>query len=209
MRSIRCMGNRISVWTLLTILWTFLGVRVGQDYDPQTDFSRYKSFGWAPAPSEETAKPPGDNPFFTKRVQAAIEDFLVRNGFVKASDGNPDFLIETHLLVERRVEVDRTGDGWPGNRYFGDSFFDTTVDEYDDGTLVIDFLAADTKGLLWRGTGSRRVEQSTSPQKSAETINRWVAEILKQYPPKPMATRPANAGCSAPIKQAAPPAPQT
>ncbi len=209
MRPIRCIGNRMCVWTLLTILWTFLGVRVGQDYDPQTDFSRYKSFGWTPAQSEKTAGAPGNNPFFTRRVQTAIEDFLIRNGYIEASDGNPDFLIETQLVVERKVEVDRTGDGWPGNRYFGDSAFDTTVEEYGDGTLVIDFFAADMRRLLWRGTGSRRVEQAASPQKSAETINKWVSEILKQYPPEPKAARPANAGCSAPIKRAAPPAPQT
>lgn len=209
MRSIRCMGNRISVWTLLTILWTFLGVRVGQDYDPQTDFSRYKSFAWSSAPSQKMAKPSRDNPFITKRVHAAIEDFLIRNGYIEADGGNPDFLIQTQLVVERRVEVDRTGEGWPGSRYFGDSFFETTIDEYDDGTLIIDFLAADTKGLLWRGTGSRRVENASSPQQSIETINRWVAEILKQYPPKAKTGRPAPAGCSAPIKQVAPPVPQT
>ncbi|MFZ0132989.1 MAG: DUF4136 domain-containing protein [Desulfobacterales bacterium] len=199
----------MGVWTLLTILWTFLGVRVGQDYDPQTDFSRYKIFDWALVSGQKTSTPIVDDPFFNRRVQAAIENFLIQNGYVKASVGNPDFLIETHLLVERRVAVDRTGDGWPGNRYFGDSFFDTTVDEYNDGTLIIDFLAADTKGLLWRGTGSRRVDNASSPQQSVETINRWVAEILKQYPPKAKTGRPAPAGCSAPIRQAAPPAPQT
>lgn len=209
MRTVGCRGNRLCVWTLLTILWTFLGVRVGQDYDPQTDFSRYRSFAWSSVPSQKETGLPGSTPFFTKRVHAAVEDFLIRNGYIKASDGNPDFLIQTHLVVERRVEVDRTGDGWPGNRYFGDSFFDTTIDEYDDGTLIIDFLAGDTQKLLWRGTGSRRVENASSPQQSVETINRWVAEILKQFPPKPKAIRPANAGCSAPIKQAAPQAPQT
>lgn len=208
MRPIRCIGNRMCVWTLLTILWTFLGVRVGQDYDPQTDFSRYKSFGWTPAQSEKTAGAPGNNPFFTRRVQTAIEDFLIRNGYIEASDGNPDFLIETQLVVERKVEVDRTGEGWPGNRYFGDSFFETTVDEYEDGTLIIDFLDPGTKKLFWRGTGSRRVAPSSSPQKSAETIDRWVSEILKQYPPQSKSTSRAPAGCSGPLKQGVPTAPQ-
>ena len=192
----------------LTILWTFLGVRVGQDYDPHTDFMRYKSFAWAPVPQEKTGRTFLDHPFFNKRVRDAVESFLIQHGYARTTEGESDFLIETHIIVKRRVAVDRTGEGWPGNRYFGDSFFETTVDEYEDGTLIIDFLDPGTKKLFWRGTGSRRVAPSSSPQKSAETIDRWVSEILKQYPPQSKSTSRAPAGCSGPLKQGVPTAPQ-
>ncbi len=204
MRHIKC----CCVWTVLATLWTFLGVRVGQDFEYQTDFSRYKSFDWAAVPQEKASESSWGSPFVTQRTHAAVESFLVQNGYTNSSDGKPDFLVEIHLAVTKMVEVDRTGDGWPGHRSFGDSAFETVITPYDEGTLTIDFLDADTKKLFWRGIGTRRVDQSSSPQKSAETINRWVSEILKQYPPKATVSRQAPAGCSTMPNQVMPAAPQ-
>ena len=204
MRHIKC----LCAWTALATLWTFLGVRVGQDYEPQTDFSRYKSFDWAAVPQEKAAASSWGSPFVAKRVHAAVESFLSQNGYPKSSDGKPDFLVNVQLAVITMVEVDRSLEGGPGHRMFGDSAFETVITEYDEGTLIIDFLDAGTQKLFWRGTGTRRINQSSSPQKSAETINRWVSEILKQYPPKTKISRQTSAGCSTPQKQVAPAAPQ-
>ncbi len=204
MRHIKC----LCAWTALATLWTFLGVRVGQDYEPLTDFSRYKSFDWAAVPQEKAAASSWGSPFVAKRVHAAVESFLIQNGYPKSSDGKPDFLIDIHLAVEKMIEVDQSVDGWPGHRYFGDSAFETYIVEYDEGTVIIDFLDADTQRLFWRGTGRRRIDHSSSPQSSADTINRWVSEILKQYPPKAKVSRQAPAGCSTPPNRVMPTAPQ-
>jgi hypothetical protein len=196
------------VWTALATLWTFLGVRVGQDFDPQTDFSRYKSFGWAEVSQEKARASSWGSPFVKKRIYAAVESFLVQNGYAESADGKPDFLVDIHLTVEKMVEVDQAGDGWPGRRYLGDSAFETVIIEYDEGTVIIDFLDTDTKILFWRGTGTRRVDYSSHPQKSADTMNRWVSEILKQYPPQTTVSRPTPAGCSTLPNQVTPAAPQ-
>jgi hypothetical protein len=204
MRPIKC----LCAWTVLATLWTFLGVRVGQDYEPQTDFSRYKSFGWAPGPREKSGASSWGSPFVTKRILVAVESFLIHHGYAKSSDGKPAFLVDIHLAVEKMIEVDQSGDGWPGHRYFGDSAFETIIIEYDEGTVIIDFLDAGTQRLFWRGTGTRRINHSSSPKKSADTINRWVSEILKQYPPKTKVSRQTPAGCSASPNQVMPAAPQ-
>jgi hypothetical protein len=198
----------LCVWTVLATLWTFLGVRVGQDYDYQTDFLRYKSFGWAAVPQEKAGASSWGSPFVAKRIHAAVESFLIQNGYAKSSAEKPDFLIDIHLTVKKMIEVDQSVDGWPGHRYFGDSAFETVITEYDEATVVIDFLDAGTQKLFWRGTGTRRIDHSSSPQKSTDTINKWVSEILKQYPPKAMVSRSAPAGCSPPQKRVAPAAPQ-
>ena len=203
MRHLKC----ICVWTVLATFWTFLGVRVGQDYESQTDFSRYKSFGWAGIPPEKAGTSLSDSPFVIKRIHAAVESFLVQNGYAESADGKPDFLVDIHLTVEKMVEVDQAGDGWPGHRTFGDSAFETIITEYDEGTLIIDFRDTGTQRLFWRGTGTRRVDQSSSPQNSAVTINKWVSEILKQYPPEAKVSRPAPEGCSTPPNQVMPATP--
>jgi len=204
MRHFKC----LCAYTALVTLWTFLGVRLGQDYEPQTDFSRYKSFDWATVSQEEDGASSWGSPFVTKRIHAAVETFLIQNGYPKSSDGKPDFLVTIHLTVEKMVEVDQSADGWPGHRYFGDSAVETVIIEYDEGTVIIDFLDAGTQRLFWRGTGTRRINHSSSPQKSADTINRWVAEILNQYPPKTKVSRQTPSGCSTSPNQVKSAAPQ-
>jgi hypothetical protein len=204
MRHVKC----FCVWTALATLWTFLGVRVGQDFEYQTDFSRYKSFDWAAVPQENTGDSTRGSPFIKQRVHGAVEGFLVKNGYIKSPDGKADFLVATRLTVVKKVEVDRSWDGGPGFRHFGDSAFETRIDEYDEGTVIIDFLDAASQRLFWRGTGTRRINLSASPQESADTINKWVSEILKQYPPKAAAAPQAPAGCSTPPKQMGTAAPQ-
>ena len=67
MRHFKC----LCVWTLLLTFWTFLGVRVGQDYESQTDFSRYKGFGWAGLPQEIVEASLLDSPLVAKRIHDA------------------------------------------------------------------------------------------------------------------------------------------
>ena len=159
-------------------------------------------------PSREVRGVIVGQPVCDKTNFAAVENFLIHHGYAKSSDGKPDFLVDIHLAVEKMIEVDQSGDGWPGHRYFGDSAFETIVIEYDEGTVIIDFLDAGTQRLFWRGTGTRRINHSSSPKKSADTINRWVSEILKQYPPKTKVSRQTPAGCSASPNQVMPAAPQ-
>jgi len=196
-------------WTLLVSLWTFLGVRVGQDYDVQTVFSHYRSFGFSDAPQVKAGSSVLDNPFLRKRIRQAIENALVEKGYHKSSGGTPDFWVDYHWATVPRVEVDYAGDGWFGHRYPGDSAFETTVQQYDEGTVTIDFINAQSKKLFWRGTGTRRVNKALRPQKSAEYTQKWVDNILKQYPPGAKISQPAASGCSLPAQQMKPAPPQT
>jgi hypothetical protein len=61
--------------------------------------------------------------------------------------------------------------------------FDTTVQQYDEGTLVIDIANSANDRLLWRGWGSQRLRRNPSPEQTTERINRVVSQILGQFPP--------------------------
>jgi hypothetical protein len=76
----------LCVWTVSATLWTFLGVRVGQDYESQTDFSRYISFGWAVVPQEKAGASLWGSPFTTKRIHAAVKNFMVQNGYIYVAE---------------------------------------------------------------------------------------------------------------------------
>ena len=59
----------------------------------------------------------------------------------------------------------------------------TSVRQYDQGTLVIDFIDAATEQLVWRGTGSDRLYNQLTPEETTSKVNNLVKKIMEQYPP--------------------------
>ena len=182
---------------LLVLLWTFLGVRVSQDYEVQTAFPSYKTFNFVDIHRSKTETSVVTNPFFIKRIRQAIEKSLNEKGYATAHVEHSDFLVNYHWSTIERIEIDYNSDGWFGHRYPGDSPFETTVQQYDEGTITIDFIDPKTNKRFWRGTGTRRVNYSSSPHKSTEYVQQWVSKIIKQYPPNGKPSHPAASGCSA------------
>ena len=181
---------------LLVLFWTFLGVRVSQDYEVQTAFTSYKTFNFDDTRRFETETSVVTNPLVIKRIRQAIEKSLFEKGYATAAVEHSDFLVVYHWSTIEKIEIDYSGDGWFGFRYPGDSPFETTVQQYDEGTITIDFIDPKANKRFWRGTGTRRVNYSSSPQKSAEYFKKWVSKIINQYPPDGQTSHPATSGCS-------------
>jgi hypothetical protein len=162
-------------------------VQVSQDYDPATDFSSYQTFGWAPEPERTSGDPVLDSPLMDRRIRSAVEETLRAKGYSFRADERPDVQVAYYLYVRSRIEADtfRSGYGWYGYRYpyWGGWGYDTVLRQYDEGTLIIDFVEVGSGKLIWRGTGSRRVTLQTDPAKTTKMVYQTVAEILKQFPP--------------------------
>lgn len=141
-----------------TVFMHCSSMAIKSDFDPQADFARYKTFDWMPR-----AKP-SPNPLHEKRVAAA---------------GAPDFLVVVHANVQDKLDVDTYG--YRYGRYGRRVGTYTTVREYQQGTMVIDFIDAKTKELFWRGWAKGEV---SNPETAKEKIDEVVAKILAQYPPK-------------------------
>lgn len=162
-------------------------VQVSQDYALQTDFSRYRDFQWVEKPREDAGDVRIDNPLLDARIRRAVEQTLKTKGFSAVSRESADFLVDYRLAVRSRLETDtyRTGIGhgyWP---YWGWGGYETTVREYDEGILVIDFIDAASGELFWRGIGARRLRQYSDPREITREVNETVDKILAQFPPQP------------------------
>jgi hypothetical protein len=57
------------------------------------------------------------------------------------------------------------------------------VQEYEEGTLVLDFVDADTKGLVWRGVATDALDAHATPEDRGKQIQEAVTKILAKYPP--------------------------
>ena len=187
-----------SIFLMIAIVGGCSGIQVSQDYDPSTNFGLYRTFAWAPEPAQKSGDVLIDSPFMDRRIRNAIETTLQSRGYPKVEGGRPDFLVTYQLVVRTQVEIDTVGPafGWGAYPYpygywgypypyWGGIDYTTFINQYEVGTLLIDFTDAKTHQLFWRGVGSRRISQQSTPEKSTEVVDRTVGEILAQYPPLP------------------------
>jgi len=170
---------------------------VSYDYNPKIDFKQLKTYDWIPFPADMPA-----NELDRARFVAAVEANLKNKGFTKDTT-DPDFLIATHFGTESRIDITNWGytyapntyyTGHGGHGYYGYGYghgygggYATTggvsVYEYEQGTLILDFVNTSTKKLMWRATAKDIVSPESTPQKQTEKINKSVQKILENFPP--------------------------
>jgi hypothetical protein len=150
-------------------------------WDESYDFSTIKTFQWDNSPESLEGK----NPFMHSRVVAAIENELTAVGLTKVQ-ANGDVHVTYHTSMEQQVRLNSTsfgygfggygGVGWGhyGYGYGGPVSTTTSVDTYEEGTLVVDIWDSDTKTLIWRGTATRVFSENV------EKAEAQVVEIIEK-----------------------------
>jgi hypothetical protein len=174
--------------TIFSILISFIiitacsSLDITSDYDPSQDFSKYKNYRWAKMKERHKDDLLAQNIRLWKRVQSAVDKSLKEKGFEKLDRGKPDFIVFIHAGVQQRTDVYHHGAyryrGWWGP-YGGY----TTVNQYKQGTLVIDIVDRIEKELSWRGMASDVVRNYSDSQELQEEIDYVVKAILDDFPP--------------------------
>lgn len=176
---------------IAVIVSVFVGcatTTISSDYDRSVDFSKLKTYTWAPE-----QKPTGDlrfdDPELRAVIKQSIEADLEEKGFQKKTVGEPDLFVKYYITVEKKKEP--LGDYYPPifNSRTG------TVDmsmvgvreladfTYEDGTFVLDMLAPTTNKILWRGTLEGMVDPGGTSEKRKTRAPDAVAKVLAKFPP--------------------------
>lgn len=159
---------------------------VSVDYDPDQNFSGYHTYAWLPDTPEATGHPRLDSPMVQERVRKGIDRALAAKGFTLTAE-KPDFYVTYQLAVDRKLDVRTIDQGFYGRYGYRVSMPETTVSQYDEGSLIIDVADARAKKVVWRGVGSKRLRSTSGTQDPAELQQRVfqvVDEVLAGFPPK-------------------------
>jgi hypothetical protein len=171
--------KRLYVCIVFSLAFLLIGcstISVNHDYDPDFNFSSLRTYDLLPVPAKAAR-----NELVVKRVVSAVKQNLDAKGIIRDSR-KPDFLIAIH--GGRQTKVDVVDWGYSYGRY-GMYRGPRRVDvyEYQEGTLIIDFVDARTRELFWRGTATGVIDPYRSPEERGRIINEAVAKVLDKFPP--------------------------
>lgn len=165
------------------------GIVVDSDYDPSADFTQLRTWSWLPDAGKSDA-PRLDSGLLDSRIRAAVKSELDTKGYTLATSRTPDFQVTYHVSVEGKLDVNtvyrdypRGGYGRVGHHRGGWGYAETSVREYDEGTLLLDILQSGSGALLWRGSAVATVREESSPENRTKRINAAVKKILERFPP--------------------------
>ena len=160
---------------------------VRTDWDPGKAFDGFEQYSWVEPPELEGASPFADNTLLRKRIRFAIEAELLERGFNAAEEQvDADFLVTYSVILEERLKVDGyyAGGGAYRSRYggFGTIHSTTSIRNYQESTLIIDFLDPTNDDLVWRGWGTGIV-RTRDRNRRRDRLEKGVSAILAAFPP--------------------------
>lgn len=164
------------------------GVIVSQDYNTATDFSSFQTYGWLIKDKPDSPDIRVHNPLLQSRFSDAINFTLQQRGY-RFSE-RPGFLVTYDYSIKSKIQSDNFGTGFSmgygGRRNYGAFGFgaNTVIHQYDVGILVIDIYNAQSDDMIWRGTGTEIVTRHSTPEALTASVNKFVQQILAQFPPK-------------------------
>ena len=159
------------------LLFSCNPLMIKADYDVDVDFSKYKTYHWTKIKTNKSKREKlSMNPFIIKRIKKMIEVNLMTKGLKSTeSKKEANLLLAIYFHNKNKVSVSHVGYGYGPWYQSG-----VVVNEYKEGTMVIDFVDTGKKELVWRGIASGIAHKDDYSEEDVEYI---VGRILRQYPP--------------------------
>jgi uncharacterized protein DUF4136 len=160
-----------------------LALTVSTDNDPKYDFTKIKTF-WVKIGTS------WGNPLGEPRVVSAVEQSLTTAGWTKAAEESAaDAEVILHGSTKQQQSLDTfytgMGGGWGYGGWggMGMGTATTTSYTYTEGTLLIDIFDAKSKELIFRGSATDTLSNTT--EKNQKKLSKALNKIFLNFPPAP------------------------
>jgi hypothetical protein len=172
------MRTRFNIAQLLTtvvcmISVTASGVEVRSDFDHHANFSQYKTYSWAKVDTPD--------PLWNDRVKEAVDRALTAKGWSQVPSGG-DVSVVAVGTTHQKPTLRTFYDGFDGWLWGGFADATTYVENYTEGTLVVDLFDSASKKLIWRGSATDVL--SGKPEKDEKKVDKAVAKMFDHFPPQ-------------------------
>jgi len=177
----------VLVVSLSMMMFACSSVTYKHDFDPEYDFSTFKTYRWTSAkeinPQDELQK----YPLVYKRVVAAVDKALAAKGMTKVDGDEFDVVVVAHAGSKEKMQVTQTGSSYHSGWYdpwWGPYGGSTHVSYYEEATLVIDIVNWNNKELAWRGMATGTVKENQNAEEQQDRLDKIAVRMFVEYPPK-------------------------
>ena len=161
------------------VLTLLCGVAAAQDVTtnsmPGVNFSNFHTYKWV---AVQGATYP--NQIMDLEIKDAVNSQLSAKGLTLTDSDNADLLVGYQIAMQQQQQWNAYGMG----RGCGGGMGTATSSTIDIGTLVLDMYNPGSKQLVWQGRATKTLDPSKNQQKNQERLNKAMAKLLKNYPPK-------------------------
>jgi hypothetical protein len=174
-KSLYCLTS-LAILCILAACNTAPPVTVKTDYDHAATFGKYHTYAL------DTASI-GLSPTGNAALQSSLRSSLAGRG-LKEAGNNSDLYIVPTVFTQEKLNV-MPGGGYTfypssyGRYRMGTRTLNAEVQQYTEGTLVIDFVDRKTHKIVYRGLGQAAVG---STERNANAIQEAVNKIVAAYP---------------------------
>jgi hypothetical protein len=162
------------------------GTQVSTDYDRRANFNHYKTYSLQAGRVYNEDAPQMPDTLVGDRIATAIKAELATKGLVPAPPGQADLIATYNASQKTAIQLESAWDGgyWgvglDGWAWDGPGYDNIWLDEYEEGTLVIDLIDAQTKKLVWRAVAKGEDKNF----RTAKFIDGAVDKAMDKYPPE-------------------------
>jgi hypothetical protein len=163
------------------------GPRTYSNASPGVDLSSYSTFGFSPQLGTDRGYQ-GRSILSTHLIAAARREMeALGYQYVEA---DPDLEVNFYLHTQEKVQATSSPSmgmgyyGYRGGMYSGWGGYDTTVNQYTEGTLNVDVVDRARKELVWEGVAVGRLSEKAR-ENMGERVNKVMDEIFDKHPLAP------------------------
>ena len=146
---------------------------VQSDFDRSFRFSDLKTFSFA-TQNRAASDPLASDSLNDGRIRNGLESQLTAGGFHMGTEKS-DFVIAYYVTTKNKLNVQDFGYGPP--RWFGSR--DIRVNQYSEGTLMVDFIDAKSNQVIWRGRASGTLEMKGVDKKISKSVEKLIKQFMK------------------------------
>lgn len=169
----------LKIFTLILLVTSCAPIYVTQDFEKNTDFSKYKTYNYYD--NLQT----GLNPFDTKRLLHALDNQLQSQGLTMSE--NPDFYINIKSAEWNQRNQSNVGvgvGGGSGGIGGGISVGIPIGKSNVTRQIQFDFIDENGIGLFWQAVSQSDINLNASPKDKEARFQAIVMKVFKNYPPK-------------------------
>lgn len=166
-RGLQC----LAVMTWVGLQLACVRVQVATEFEPDVDFSRYRTYAHARSPELDT-QVPEDAPLVADRIWEAIDEALQDRDFVRVGAPEADLMVGFDARGHSTARLENAGD--PDTDFY-------KIENYLVGEITIEIFDRRSGRRVWKGHGETGEVKMTYRDWLAA---RAVRKVMADFPPE-------------------------